>query len=263
MPQAVLYWFRELFLRVLPSPAISDEGFEDIVQEKLLFLKTLSVVRLCAEAKALQEHLEHTAFPIPNIPDLATLAAITRIVYNDYGMRGLTEHAQTIGYQACCQRYAQKAPKDETAPASKDLPLWPQAVFQALHAQVIQTLKNDPKAFLIAWQPSEIFLHQVCVEALETADGAALMTLYQWLLTRLADLFSGKASVNEGDPNPQDLWQSIADTQEMLNVVQVLWLKHPMIPVDYCDYLKTHTLFEKKEFFLSRLDVFRDLMAKA
>ena len=262
MPQAALYWFRELFVRVLPGPAISDEAFEEIINEKTLFLKTLSIVRLCAEAKALQEHLEHTAFPIPNIPDLAALAAITRIVFKDYGVRHLAEHAQTFGYQSCCHLYSQKAPKDETAQPSKDLPLWPQVVFQAVQAQVIQTLKNDPKAFLIAWQPSEIFLHQVCVEALETADGGALMTLYQWLLTRLADLFSGEASVNEGDPNPQELWQSIADTQEMLDAVQVLWLKHPKIPVDYCDYLKTHTLFEKKEFFLSRLEIFRSLMAK-
>lgn len=260
MPQAALYWLRQLWLRALPGPAISDEAFEDHVRDKTSFLKTLSIVRLSAEAKALHEHLEKTTFPIPNIPDLATLVAITRILFNNYNLPALVPYAQAIGYRACCDLYAQKAPTDGTAPPSKALPLWPQAVFQAVRAQVIQTLQDDPKAFLIAWQPSEIFLHQVCIETLETADGAALMTLYQWLLTRLVDLFSGKASVNEGDPNPKDLWQSIADTQEMLDVVQTLWLKHPKIPVDYCDYLKSHTLFEKKDFFDARRDILSALM---
>jgi hypothetical protein len=51
-----------------------------------------------------------------------------------------------------------------------------------------------------------------------------------WLLTRLTDLFSGKASVTEGDNAPQDLWQSIADTQEMLDCVQVFFSKKSLNP---------------------------------
>jgi hypothetical protein len=260
MAQASLSKLWDFCVRALPGPMISDEAFEDKVQHKIHFLKPLSIVRLCAEAKVLEDHLKHKPLSVPAVPDLVTLVALTRCLFEQHLVEDLEEYAQATGYLACYHLYRQQS---EQKHADTTLSFWPENVLQALQAQVIQTLKDNPKAFLIAWQPSEILLHQTCVEALETADGLALMTLYRWLLIRLTDLFSGKASVKEGDPNPQDLWQSIADTQEMLEAVQGIWLKNPLIPVDYCDYLKTRTIFEKKEFFEARLDTFRSLMEKA
>ncbi len=260
MARRAMSWFWDVCLRALPGPVISEEAFEDKVQHKIHFLKPLSIVRLCAEGKVLEDHLHHKPLAVPSVPDLVTLVALTRFLFEQHLVEDLEEYAQATGYLACYDLYRQQS---EQKHADATLSFWPENVLHALQAQLIQTLEDNPKAFLIGWQSSEILLHQVCVEALETARGFVLMTLYDCLLTRLTDLFSGKASVKEGDPNPQDLWQSIADTQEMLEAVQGIWLKNPLIPVDYCDYLKTHNIFEKKEFFTSRADIFRSLMEKA
>ena len=259
MAQAALSWFWDFCLRALPGPMISDEAFEGKIHQKIAFLKPLSVVRLCAEAKVLEDHLEQTPLAIPPLPDLVTLVAITRFLFDEHHRDDLMDYAEVTGYQPCCHLYSRRSGKENPSDGPR---CWPRKVLDIVEGQVVQTLNENPKAFLIAWQPSEIILHQICTDALETANGSALMTLYDWLLTRLTDLFSGKASVAEGDNDPQDLWQSIADTQEMLDAVQGLWLKNPLIPVDYCDYLKSRNIFEKKEFFTSRQDVFRSLMEK-
>jgi hypothetical protein len=260
MARAALSWFWDVCLRALPGPVISEKAFEDKVQHKTLFLKPLSIVRLCAEGKVLEDHLNHNPLSVPSVPDLVTLVALTRLLFEQHLVEDLERYAQATGYLNCYNLYRQQSEQKHT---DTTLSFWPEKVLNALQAKLIQTLEDNPKAFLIGWQPSEILLHQVCLETLETTDGLILMNLYHWLLTRLTDLFSGKASVKEGDPNPQDLWQSIADTQEMLDTVQGIWLKNPLIPVDYCDYLKTHNIFEKKEFFTSRADIFRSLMEKA
>jgi hypothetical protein len=260
MAQAALSWFWDFCLRALPGPMISDDAFEEKVHQKITFLKPLSVVRLCAEAQVLEDHLEHTPLAIPPLPDLVTLVAITRFLFDVHHIHDLRDYAEVTGYQPCCHLYSRRSGKENPSDGPR---CWPRKVLDIVQAQVVQTLNENPKSFLIAWQPCEVILHQVCTQALETAPASLLMTLYDWLLTRLADLFSGKASVTEGDHNPQDLWQSIADTQEMLDCVQVLFLKNPSIPVDYCDYLKSHNVFEKKEFFTSRQDIFRSLMKKA
>ena len=58
MAQAALSWFWDFCLRALPGPMISDDAFEGKIHQKIAFLKPLSVVRLCAEAKVLEDHLE-------------------------------------------------------------------------------------------------------------------------------------------------------------------------------------------------------------
>ncbi|MFM7630868.1 MAG: hypothetical protein ACKO43_03535 [Alphaproteobacteria bacterium] len=259
-PALSLSWLLDFCTRALPGPVVSDEVFEGKVREKIAFLKPLSIVRLCAEARVLKDHFEHTPLSVPSVPDLVTLVALTRVLSKDHQQHDLDDPAQVMGYLPCCNLY-QNDIKNHEKEWTEDTP-WPEKVLNALNALVIQTLRDNPKVFLVAWQPSEVLLHQVCVESLETANGMILMTLFDWLLTRLTDLFSGQATVRENETNPQDLWQSIADTQEMLDVVQALWLKNPWIPVDYGDYLKSHNLFEKKEFFDTRRDIFRALMAK-
>jgi hypothetical protein len=253
MSNQPLSWLRDFWGLVFKPTLLSDDVFEEKVEQKRSHLTKLSEACLCAQASILMEHHKKN-HRFSHTSDLITLVALTRFLYQTYEFSELKPWAEAAGHTACHHLYHQKESEDAQSRS------WNTEVLKATQILLQLTLTQNPKSFLVEWCPSDPPTHRVCLDVLEKADAKTIMSLYQILLYRLVDLLLGKASVQENADTPQDLWQSVADTQEMLDAVQVLWLKNPLIPVDYCDYLRSHNILEKQVFFEARQDFFFSLV---
>ena len=241
-------YFQDLCIRVLPSP-ISDNEFELRVEKKINYLNALHTGRLCAEAIILIDHFNHNQL-IFTLADFISLVAITRFLYTKHNVTALQPWISVSGYKKTCHLYKSTFHKNTVDERALS---WEDTIYQTTHKIHYQEIINNPKEFLIAWNPSNIPLHKANLAILQDADFPTLSNLYFLLLKRINDLIVGTGKVDELSKSPTELWHSIADTKEMLDTVEEIWIKNPKLPVDYRDYLKSHNLIEKYKFIKIRL----------